>query len=151
MSANEAAELIRTKEGKFCGRFYRRADGRMLTADCPVGLERYGRRLKALCSTAAALLLSSLGVSAWSNFVLRENDAPKGRFAQACDDAVWRVKGWLGLNPPPTVLVGMISVSSPLPPPSEDAAGEDSPATGVAPEAKNSTEWLRSEGPADRL
>lgn len=108
MSASDAAELVRAKEGSLCARFYRRTDGTMLTADCPVGLERYGRRLKALCSTAAALLLSSLGVSAWSNFVLRENDRPKGRFAQTCDDAVWRVKGWFGISPP-VYTVGMIA------------------------------------------
>src|SRR5262245_56116346 len=105
MSANAAAELVRAKEGELCARFYRRADGTMLTADCPVGLERCGRRLKALYSTAAALLLSSLGVSAWSNFALGENNRPKGRFAQACDEVVWRVKGWFGINPP---VAGMV-------------------------------------------
>ena len=108
MSSRDAAELIRAKEGKLCSRFYRRSDGTMLTADCPVGLERYGRRLKALYSTAAALLFSSLGVSAWSHFALRE-DEPKGRFAQACDDVVWRVKGWFGINPP-VYTVGMVAV-----------------------------------------
>ena len=105
MSASAATELVRAKEGKLCARFYRRADGTMLTADCPVGLERYGRRLKALCSTGMALLLSSLGVSEWSNFVLREDELPKGRFGQVCDDVVWRVKGWFGINPP---VVGMV-------------------------------------------
>ena len=79
----------------------------MLTADCPVGLERYGRRLKALCSTAASLLLSSLGVSAWSTFVLREDNQPQGRFAQVCDDMVWRVKGWFGVNQP-VYMVGAV-------------------------------------------
>jgi hypothetical protein len=107
MSASAAADLVRAKEGKLCARFYRRADGTMLTADCPVGLDRYGRRLKALCSTAAGLLLSSLGVSAWSNFVLREDDHPKGRFTQACDDVVWRVKGWFGINQP-VYMVGAV-------------------------------------------
>jgi hypothetical protein len=116
MSANAAADLVRAKEGKLCARFYRRADGTMLTADCPVGLERHGRRLKALCSTAAGLLLSSLGVSAWSNFVLRENDQPKGHFATLCDDAVWRVKGWFGINPP-VYTVGMIVPTTPTQPP----------------------------------
>ena len=139
MSANAAAELVRSREGKLCGRFYRRADGRMLTADCPVGLERYGRRLKALCSTAAALLLSSVGVSAWSNFVLREDDTPKGRFAQTCDEVIWRVKGWFGLNPPTTTLVvGVIHVSSPLQP-TESAGAEDPPATEVG-DVNNFTE-----------
>lgn len=109
MSANEAAELIRATEGKLCGRFYRRADGTMLSADCPVGLERQRRRLKVLCSTAATLLLSSLGVTAWSSVALQESDRPKGRFTQICDDAMWKVKGWFVLNPP-VVVMGVVCV-----------------------------------------
>ncbi len=36
----EANELIREKEGQLCVRYYRRFDGTVLTADCPVGLRR---------------------------------------------------------------------------------------------------------------
>lgn len=38
LAANGAVELIREREGDICGRFFRRADGTVLTADCPVGL-----------------------------------------------------------------------------------------------------------------
>lgn len=38
LTAAEAAALIRAKEGSFCVRLFRRADGRILTADCPNGL-----------------------------------------------------------------------------------------------------------------
>lgn len=37
MTAAEAAALVREAEGRVCVRFYRRADGTMLTTDCPVG------------------------------------------------------------------------------------------------------------------
>jgi hypothetical protein len=39
MSAAEAVDLIREKEGHLCVRLYRRADGTMITSDCPVGLQ----------------------------------------------------------------------------------------------------------------
>jgi hypothetical protein len=38
MTASEAVALIREKEGRLCARLFRRSDGRVLTADCPVGL-----------------------------------------------------------------------------------------------------------------
>lgn len=38
LTADQAADLIREKEGSLCVRLYRRSDGRVLTADCPVGL-----------------------------------------------------------------------------------------------------------------
>jgi hypothetical protein len=34
MTSSEAIALIREKEGKLCGRIYRRADGTILTTDC---------------------------------------------------------------------------------------------------------------------
>ncbi len=37
MSADEAEALLREKEGDLCARLYRRADGTVLTTDCPEG------------------------------------------------------------------------------------------------------------------
>ena len=49
MTAKQALALIREKEGNLCVRLHRRSDGRLLTADCPVGvrakLARAGRRV----------------------------------------------------------------------------------------------------------
>ena len=45
MTRAQIETLIREKEGKFCGRFYQRPDGRMITADCPTGLRRRRDRL----------------------------------------------------------------------------------------------------------
>ncbi|CAN5305133.1 hypothetical protein BH09MYX1_BH09MYX1_66680 [soil metagenome] len=55
MTKLEAEALISGKEGKLCVRFYRRADGTILTADCPEGVSRKRRR-----SFAAGLLGASL-------------------------------------------------------------------------------------------
>ena len=38
MTARQAADLIREKEGRLCVRYYLRRDGTILTRDCPVGL-----------------------------------------------------------------------------------------------------------------
>jgi hypothetical protein len=54
LSAEAAANLFREKEGKLCVRFFRRADGTMLTADCPVGLHHRIRRTRRLAVLAAS-------------------------------------------------------------------------------------------------
>jgi hypothetical protein len=63
MTRVQIADLIREKEGKFCGRFYRRADGRMLTADCPSRLRQMRERLARIGGALCALALSLLGCS----------------------------------------------------------------------------------------
>ena len=109
MSADEAANLIQAKEGQLCARFYRRRDGRMLTANCPVGRERYVTRLKRRVAAAVGLFLTSLGLMAHN----RTSPEPgrRGAVMETCDSIVWRVKGWLGIQPP---VMGVIMV--PLPP-----------------------------------
>ena len=46
MSRTEAEVLIREKEGSLCVRFARRADGTLITDNCPVGLRAIRRRAK---------------------------------------------------------------------------------------------------------
>ncbi len=61
MTAAEGVALIREKEGKLCVRLWRRADGTVITDDCPVGsrrlLQRGSRRLPLL---AASLITGAL-------------------------------------------------------------------------------------------
>ena len=45
MTRSEAEALINHTEGRLCVRFYRRADGTILTRDCPVGLKAIKRRV----------------------------------------------------------------------------------------------------------
>lgn len=52
MMREEAEQLLREKAGgEMCVRLYRRADGTVMTADCPVG-ERRGRRRKSAVAMA---------------------------------------------------------------------------------------------------
>ena len=63
MTRTEITTLIREKEGKFCGRFYRRTDGRMLTADCPSRLRRIRERMAKIGGALCALVFSVMGCS----------------------------------------------------------------------------------------
>jgi hypothetical protein len=57
MSAEEAVALLREKEGKVCVRLYRRTDGTVLTADCPVGRrQRLWRSVRRLAAVTAGWL-----------------------------------------------------------------------------------------------
>src|SRR5207244_3278195 len=68
---DEIDALIEANEGRVCVRMYKRPDGTVLTADCPVGATRLGRwkhqaqrRLINAVGVAAALLgAGGLGVS----------------------------------------------------------------------------------------
>ena len=61
MTRAEVETLIRDKEGRLCGRFYRRPDGRMLTADCPTGVQRKRNRLMRICGVVAGFMVFLLG------------------------------------------------------------------------------------------
>lgn len=62
MSSREAVNLIREKEGRLCVRFYRRADGTVMTDNCPVGL----RRIRNLLRLVAVTVLTPLVAIAFS-------------------------------------------------------------------------------------
>ena len=67
MTRREAEALITNAEGRLCVRYYRRADGTVLTRNCPVGLSalkrRASRAARAVLS-AALTFLAGLGLSA---------------------------------------------------------------------------------------
>src|SRR6267143_1378930 len=56
MTKFEAESFIARNEGRLCVRFYRRADGSIITENCPVGLRAIRRKLsyfaKAIISAA---------------------------------------------------------------------------------------------------
>src|SRR5689334_9195454 len=57
MTTEEGEELIRQTEGRLCGRIYQRADGTIITADCPVGLARLRQRTRWVIARVAAAVL----------------------------------------------------------------------------------------------
>ena len=58
MARAEVEALVLKTEGRLCGRMTRRADGTVLTKDCPVGLRALRRRATRTAGAAFAALLS---------------------------------------------------------------------------------------------
>jgi hypothetical protein len=58
MSRQEAEALINKTEGRLCVRFYRRADGSILTQNCPVGLRAIKRRVAWVAQVVLGMALS---------------------------------------------------------------------------------------------
>ena len=67
LTRREAEDLITRAEGRLCLRFYRRADGTVLTRDCPVGLRAVRRRISRLATATLSTILgffSGVGLNA---------------------------------------------------------------------------------------
>jgi hypothetical protein len=58
MTHREAAALVAKTEGRLCARLYRRADGTVITKDCPVGLRAIRRRAARMTAAAFAALIT---------------------------------------------------------------------------------------------
>ena len=58
MTRREAERLITTSEDRLCIRFYRRADGTILTKNCPLGLRALKRRISKIAGAIFAAVTS---------------------------------------------------------------------------------------------
>ena len=72
LTRSEAEALIVEKQGKLCVRYYQRADGTILTKDCPVGVAR--RRKRKLIAAGAVAMLAGGGALVWKT--LRPDQVP---------------------------------------------------------------------------
>jgi hypothetical protein len=71
MTRREAEVLLTRTEGRICVRFYRRADGTILTNNCPVGLRALKRRVSKIASaTLSAVVSFCAGLGIMSGFDL---------------------------------------------------------------------------------
>lgn len=61
MTKREAENLIMNSEGRVCARFYRRADGTVITKDCPVGWAAVKKRMSTVWTAVASLVFTALG------------------------------------------------------------------------------------------
>lgn len=78
MTRENAQALLVAREGKLCVRFYRRADGTLLTADCPVGVRRKRVRLAAAAGAVAALAAGAVAAAFTSSRPTMGGIAPSG-------------------------------------------------------------------------
>ena len=63
MTEREAERLIEATEGNLCARLFRRADGTILTEDCPVGLAAARKRVARAAAVVASSILSFASVA----------------------------------------------------------------------------------------
>ncbi len=103
----EAEELIRRHEGRLCVSLYRRADGTILTADCPVGASVARRSAWRVAAGAACVMgfliagASLLGLPDRTTRRLRDVEP----FSRVCR--------WLA--PPPPAVAVPVGSPAPLP------------------------------------
>jgi hypothetical protein len=100
MSAEDASSLIRDKEGMLCVRFYQRADGTVLTADCPVGAWAFMRRVKRWIAVGVGVLVPALAAPLWFHSPGPKSPS-RSRIYQTWDATLLAIKNWV--NPPPPV------------------------------------------------
>jgi hypothetical protein len=77
MSKREAESLIARTEGRLCVRFYKRADGTILTSNCPVGLRAIRRRLSRVVTAIMSVVLSFFaGLGIYTGLSEKDNLPP---------------------------------------------------------------------------
>lgn len=80
LSRKEAVALVTNTQGRVCGRLHRRADGTILTSDCPVGLRAIRRRVARMAGAGLAAILSCFSIAAAQK---RAADDPSGQRIQS--------------------------------------------------------------------
>jgi hypothetical protein len=78
MTRGEAETLILRAEGRLCVRFYQRADGSVITRDCPVGWERITTRVRIVATAAMSLLMAVFTGVLFASFFSRQKSEVGG-------------------------------------------------------------------------
>jgi hypothetical protein len=109
LTTAEAVELVEQTEGRLCVRLYKRRDGNLLTAECPVGVRLAWARVAGPAASAIALGLTIVSLASAGLF---ESSAAKPTaFAEAWKLSKGRLvkvlPGWLvpasWVSPPPEI------------------------------------------------
>jgi carboxypeptidase family protein len=57
LTRKQAEKLIAETEGRLCAKLYRRADGTVITRDCPIGIRAFKRRASRVANAALSAIL----------------------------------------------------------------------------------------------
>jgi len=63
MSEREVQTLVAKSEGRICARIYKRADGTVLTRNCPVGFRAYQKRVSRFAGAALATIMGICSIA----------------------------------------------------------------------------------------
>jgi hypothetical protein len=120
MTDREAEAFIRNATGRTCISYFERADGTILTRDCPVGLSAIRRRFAIGLVSAAALVVSAFGLA-----VRPKQDKARDVSPQASSTGLsesvdyWqKASDWLMNSKPKEEPVRLVYGSMPVLPPS---------------------------------
>ena len=94
LTRGQALDLITNNEGRLCLRLHRRADGTVITRDCPVGLRALRRRV---AWRASAMLTAILSLSASVFTQTRSQEK------QSCDNNLVRIEKQQSANEKGTI------------------------------------------------
>lgn len=142
MTTEEAVKVVEEAEGRLCVRLYKRADGTVITRDCPVGASRRRRRAVVFGSIAAGVMALAAGVGA---LFFRNSKQCSSPYAASSGTRIGDLQPFKTVNqffpgtfpqaPPPQVLMGDIAV---IPTPPQTGNSGTSPSggpTGTGPSA----------------
>ncbi len=109
MTKPQAEQFLMNSEGRVCVRYYRRADGTVLTQNCPVGWQRVKQRVSRVATAVFSLIAGFFGgIFAYGLF--RPEPTPSvtmGAIAVTTGDARDRVV--MGEMSEPAYIVGQIA------------------------------------------
>ena len=106
MTRVEAEQLLANSEDRLCVRFFKRADGTVLTEDCPVGWQRVKRRISQTAAAAFSLIIGVLGGLGFTTAFSQTSVGKKIRFLPVLT------------TPTPERLMGAIAMPTPKTTPS---------------------------------
>lgn len=128
MTRAEAVDLLTRSEGRLCACFWRRADGTILTRDCPVGLATLRAKTAAVLRRVAAAAALLVG----GGFVLGRADESTGRLRQM--EPFASLCRWLNpakaVPPPAPGRVLIVGKVAPMPPQAIPSIGPSSGSSG---------------------
>ncbi len=111
LTTSEALNLVTAREGTLCVRFFRRGDGTVMTADCPVGAApalRRRRRLRRVAGLGAVgLAFLAMGASA-AGLRGRDLSGPPWGPGVTMDDWVDWALVTIGVRQPQLPVIGLI-------------------------------------------
>ncbi len=100
LSEGEIRELTSSQDGPICARFYQRADGTVLTTNCPVGAADSRRRIR---KRVTALAFAGFVAAGIANFARASSNETKSQSPLLVSQWINEVRQFLGLAVPTTI------------------------------------------------
>jgi hypothetical protein len=117
MSQREAENLLLNSEGRLCVRFYKRADGTILTKDCPIGWQAIKRRVSKIATAFASLVFAALSGIGLANYFAKTSEpqimgavTPKVEIVEANEIIIEDVNANSEVQEVPTATMGKVSI-----------------------------------------